>query len=288
MLYILFKNLFFFLYNQFIEPPSLTSGINQYEPFLLEIRMILENAWYQFEESRVPSLPDCKNMSIEDFSLQIKEIWKNHHAYSHEVFSYLSNDASREAIVFYIQSDYALNVRFYDLISLSLVAIPENTRIEVAHNYWDEMGKGNPDETHIQLYRNVLNSVSSLSKNDYIDLLGTNGLSGYNLLLKQVLARKDYFRSIGALAVTELADPQQYIKFIDGCKRVGIYSDKFKYYSEHIDIDALHGESWIDHVIIPVANSHPECRNQILEGCYMRLNTSADYWDEIQEKMKSL
>ncbi len=287
-LYSLQKSLFY-LYNQHVESPSGDVSGNQYSPFLLSIRQILEDGWMAFENSRLPVFPDYEVMGVKNFSSQIKSLWQSHKAYSHEIFSYMELYATKEEVCFYICSDYALNVRFYDLISLSLVAAPEVTRVEVANNYWDEMGNGDVGRTHIQLFRHVLESIGSQkAKHDYLALLGASGLAGYNLLLKQVLSRGDYFRSIGSLAITELADPQQYVRFLNGCKRVGIYSDKFEYYSEHIDIDALHGEAWVDNVIVPMAAAYPECRKQIIEGCYLRLNSSVDYWDEVMNKMRDL
>lgn len=268
--------------------PGLTD--NQYSIELLRARRAIEASWMEWELGQVGPIPT--NVEPEAIGDAIKFLWKNHSGYNHAVFDFMKTDASRPQIIKYFTTDYALNMRFYDLIVLSLVGIDEDVRMEVAHNFWDEMGQGNPARTHVRLYRDLLEYLQiEDAPEKFVDALGWEGLSGYNLLLYFTFNRREYFRSIGALAITELSDPEQYAKLLSGCRRVGIGNDQpsiLDYYSEHVEVDALHGDGWIDNVIVPVLRRYPGEARSVLEGAAMRLNSSKAYWDWQLAEMKAI
>ncbi|NVN10372.1 iron-containing redox enzyme family protein [Nguyenibacter vanlangensis] len=263
---------------------------NQYSIELLRVRCAIEKAWMDWEVSRVGKLPS--NVSPENIGAAIKTLWREHAGHNHAVFDFMKTEATRQQIIKYFTTDYALNMRFYDLIVLSLVGIDEDVRMEVAHNFWDEMGQGNPARTHVRLYRDLLEHLDIQDTPEaFVDALGWAGLSGYNLLLYFAFNRREYFRSIGALAITELSDPEQYAKLLAGCRRVGIGTDRpsvLDYYSEHVEVDALHGDGWIDNVIVPILKRYPGEARAVLEGAAMRLNSSQAYWDWQLAEMKAL
>ncbi|MBM9400849.1 iron-containing redox enzyme family protein [Gluconacetobacter azotocaptans] len=268
--------------------PGLTA--NQHSIELLRVRRQIETSWMGWEVSRLGALPT--NVSAEDIGDAIKTLWRKHPGHNHAVFDFMNAEASKDQIVKYFTTDYALNMRFYDLITLSLVGIDEDVRMEVAHNFWDEMGQGDPTRTHVRLYRDLLEYLRIEDTPEaFVDALGWEGLSGYNLLLYFAFNRREYFRSIGALAITELSDPEQYAKLLKGCRRVRIGNDRpsvLDYYSEHVEVDALHGDGWIDNVIVPILRRYPQEARAVLEGAMMRLNSSKAYWDWQLAEMKAV
>ncbi|AHI24877.1 hypothetical protein H845_932 [Komagataeibacter xylinus E25] len=269
------------LYGLHLSKPLPGLADNQYSVQLLRIRRMMETSWMKWELAHTGPVPS--GIEPEAIGAAIKSLWKSHSGHNHAVFDFMKTDASRTQIIKYFTTDYALNMRFYDLIVLSLVGIDEDVRMEVANNFWDEMGQGNPARTHVQLYRDLLEYLQIEDAPErFVDALGWEGLSGYNLLLYFAFNRREYFRSIGALAITELSDPDQYAKLLAGCRRVGIGTDRpsvLDYYSEHVEVDALHGDGWIDNVIVPVLRRYPGEAQAVLEGAAMRLNSSKAYWD---------
>lgn len=269
------------LYGLHVSRPRPGLGHNQYSLELLRARRTIETAWMDWELRQTGVLRD--DVAPETIGAAIKALWKGHAGHNHPVFDFMKNEASRSQIIKYFTTDYALNMRFYDLIVLSLVGIDEDVRMEVAHNFWDEMGQGNPARTHVRLYRDLLDYLKiEDTPGRFVDALGWEGLSGYNMLLYFAFNRREYFRSIGALAITELSDPDQYAKLLTGCRRVGIGTDQpsvLDYYGEHVEVDALHGDGWIDNVIVPVLRRYPGEARAVLEGAMMRLNSSKAYWD---------
>lgn len=276
-------------YDLHVQKPSSFLTANQDSLELLKVRKCAEKAWMAWERKRIPQISD--QVSSENIGREIKNLWKSHPGHNHEIFDFLKTQASRDQIILYFMTDYALNMRFYDLIVLSLIGIEEEIRPEVACNFWDEVGRGDFTVTHVQLYQRLLNYLGIQDDpENFVSALGWEGLAGYNLLLHFALTRRDYFRSIGALAITELSDPSQYEKLLEGCRRAGIGNDKpevLDYYREHIEVDAQHGDGWLDRVIVPLSRRHPDQVRPILEGAIMRLNSSKDYWDwQLKETKK--
>ncbi|ALU45857.1 hypothetical protein AT705_23310 [Pseudoalteromonas rubra] len=58
-----------------------------------------------------------------------------------------------------------------------------------------------------------------------------------------------------------------------------------QYYEEHISVDTIHGDGWLNNVILPLITKYPEAKQDIIFGCYVRLNTSKAYWDSLYQKL---
>ncbi len=276
------------LYDLQLAPVHAPEAEHQYNTQLMAVRVELERAWIQSELASVSP----QSIVPGEAASAIRSAWKAHPSFDHPIFDFMEFGASREQIALYFICDYALNMRFYDLIALACLGVDEEARCEVAANLWDEVGRGERSRTHVTLYRNVLDQIgSSGDREDYLAMLGWEGLAGYNLLMHLALARRQHFRYIGALAITELSDPNQYAKLLRGCTRAGIGMDApgvLDYYQEHVTVDALHGEGWIEHVIEPAIRDHPTHSSEIMEGAILRMNSTLRYWDWLLNKMKSI
>jgi pyrroloquinoline quinone (PQQ) biosynthesis protein C len=274
-----------------VEAPVPNAPRLQFDPAFLAVRTRLESWADRYEAARLPG-DIAQDFGPAETLAQIIHIWKTHPSANHPIFDYVRTTASREAVLEYLRSDYLLNIRFYDLVVYSLVGIDERVRFEVAHNLWDEVGQGDTTKTHVQLYRNLLRSEGiEPCTRTLAGHLSWQGLAGYNLMMRHGLHRHRYFESLGSLAVTELADPEQYVKFVEGCRRVGIGESNpagLAYYEEHISIDVIHGDGWLQNVILPQLESHPESSALVLSGVYQRLNTAKDYWDELLARLQAI
>ena len=277
------------LYEQNIHAPGTHVVVNQYNPFLIALRNRVEKAWDAFECSRLDvrreQIPDTPEAFISFF----KEYCASHPAATHKLFDYFKNEATREDIIQFFVHDCALNVRFYDLIVLSMLGLDHGPRVELARNLWDEVGRGVEENTHTTLFKRVLEYVNVEQRPDnFLDVLDWQGLAGYNLYLYFGLHRKNYFRSIGNMAVTELQDPALYAKLLVGCKRVGLTDDRaLAYYVEHITTDVEHGEGWLKNVMLPHLRADMSRAYEMLIGANMRLNTCLDYYEYLYSKIVS-
>jgi hypothetical protein len=276
------------LYDIELSPAHSPEAEHQFDPMLVAVRAELEQSWiaHELKDISPPSLRPGEVASV------IRKTWSEHASFNHEIFGFMEHHASREQILLYFRCDYALNMRFYDLIALACVAVGEEAKTEVVANLWDEVGRGNPAKSHVRLYQAVLDYIGSTGqRDDHLALLGWEGIAGYNLLMHLALARRQRYRYIGALAITELSDPDQYGKLLRGCVRTGIGTDQpgvLDYYEDHVTIDALHGDGWIENVIEPAVRLRPAYAVEVMEGAIVRMNSTKRYWDWLLKQMKSM
>ncbi|MEG9883297.1 MAG: iron-containing redox enzyme family protein [Hyphomicrobiales bacterium] len=280
-----------FLINELeITAPTPGGHGYQFDFAFIMIRRRLEDWADKIEQRRLPET--ISDMDPDKTVNEIIRIWKAQLGASHPIFDYVEHEAGRDAVLEYLRSDYLLNIRFYDLVVYSLIGIEEEIRFEVAHNLWDEVGQGNPANTHVQLYKDMLASEGIVVDHwELCEHLSWQGLAGYNLMMRHGLNKSRYFEALGSLAVTELADPYQYRKFVAGCRRVGVGTANpagLSYYEEHISVDVLHGQGWLENVIRPQVKHHPKASSLILSGAYQRLNTALDYWDDLLQRMRRI
>ncbi|KVN28017.1 hypothetical protein WT33_20655 [Burkholderia stagnalis] len=217
----------------------------------------------------------------------VRKMWATSEAGTHALFDFLEFEATSAQMVAFFQSDAALNTRFFDLLAFALIGSSSSARRELVQNMWDEAGRGDPRKGHVQLFEDLLISVGVETPPDARHLeLGLHGLIGHNLFMSTCTTREHYFKSLGVMAITELMDPTHYEKLVRGCKRLGLADGgELEYYEEHVTIDVIHGEGWLNNVIAPAAIETPTAADEILFGAYLRLKTCAAYYDELQAKL---
>lgn len=258
------------------EPQSAAAG-NQYHPLLLALKQEIQTHWLSYEMSRVPKITIGKG---ENLSHQLIELCQSHRASCHPIFDFLESTASVEQMDYFFKSDSALNILFFDLVALMLPGSLPQTRAEICKNLWDESGNGDPNRTHVGLYEHLLTQRNiSLLDDRFTNLYTWQGYTGYNVFMLGATNRQHYYKSIGAMAVTELLDPPQYTKLVRGIKRLGINEKHALYYTEHIEIDVDHADGWLNNVIKPLLMKKPEAANDIISGAILRLQSCADYYD---------
>jgi hypothetical protein len=279
-----FHRTLFELFELHIAPPGSPQCDYQFDPALTRLRAVMERDWLHAEAKRstIRSIPNTG----EGLVRALKEMWSLHRVTSHPIFDFLEKDASRQQVVEFFRSDSALNIRFFDLIVLSLLGSQDEARKELSQNFWDEAGRGDPRRGHVRLFRDLLQKVGVHPDTDN-SVLEWQGLAGYNLFMLCCLNRKHYFKSLGVMAMTELLDPAQYEKLTRGCRRVGMGAHgELDYYEEHISIDVVHGEGWLTNVIQPAVAQTPQAIPEILTGAELRLATCADYYDALYARLQ--
>jgi len=275
----------FLLYELHVADPSQVRCVNQFNVLLTRARALIERRWLAAEIRQIPAF-DAPADAVELIAA-LKKIWRDHPVAAHPIFDFLEQDASRAQIVAFFQSDSALNIRFFDLIVMSLVGSQNEVRRELAQNFWDEAGRGDTGRSHVNLFRHLLDTVGvGQADDDHASVLDWQGLAGYNLFMLGCLNRQHYFKSLGVMSMTELLDPSQYEKLARGCRRVGLgVGSEMDYYDEHITIDVVHGEGWLVNVIQPLAERTPAAMKEILLGASLRLSTCQDYYDDLYGKL---
>lgn len=280
------------LYEENLREPRPGEGVNQFHPFVIRVRNEIERAWEAFEHKRLPNIQAELPQDVEDFPAYFQERCFSHKLWSHPLFTFLEQTASRQEVVDFFLHEGTLILRFCDLVVLSMVGAGDEVKRELANNFWDEVGSGEYQNRHTELYKRLLDQAgidltgeSGLS-DDLAANLGWQGLAGYNLYLNFAFHRRNYFKSVGALGAGELMDPPQYERIVNGCRRVG-FGDAaaIAYYTGHSEMDIAHADAWMSGVIVPLIRRHPEAQAEIMTGALLRIQTTADYYDALYAKL---
>ncbi|TSH83688.1 iron-containing redox enzyme family protein [Pantoea sp. paga] len=276
----------FLIYNSLLADPLSAAAKNQHNPFLMTLKNLIERHWLEYEFRRYPcKLPD-KNADAPSVIADLLELYHTHRASHHPLFDFLWSEANREQFRLFFKSDSALNILFFDLVALMLPGSAPSTRAEICKNLWDEAGQGNPQHTHVELYKHLLSGCAiELAENHFTSLYSWQGYTGYNVFMLGATNRQHYYKLIGAMAMTELLDPPQYSKLVKGCQRLNIDNKHTLYYREHIEVDIDHAAGWLEHVITPLINTHPASAQEFIMGATLRLQSCADYYDSLLHKM---
>ena len=64
------------------------------------------------------------------------------------LFAWLANDATLSEMRWFLTQEAAGEAGFDDLVALTQVRLPVRAKLELARNYWDEMGRGHQRGMH--------------------------------------------------------------------------------------------------------------------------------------------
>ncbi len=184
------------------------------------------------------------------------------------LFPWLADHASLNEMRWFFEQEAAGEAGFDDLVALTQVKMPERAKLELARNYWDEMGRGNSKGMHgpmLALLAAALEVEPTIEDTVRESLTLANAMTG-------MATRRDYaWHSIGALGVIELTSPDRDKQVSKGLRRVGISSKDRHYFDLHAVLDVKHSEAWNCEVLVPLIAEQPARARYIAEGALIRL-----------------
>jgi hypothetical protein len=188
------------------------------------------------------------------------------------LFPWLAEEATAEEFRFYLQQEAAGEAGFDDLVALTQVKVPAVPKMELANNYWDEMGRGNPRGMHGPMLDGV---VEELGLEPAIETTAWESLALANGMTAMATSRRYAWHSVGALGAIELTAPGRSRAVADGLKRLGFGKSITRYFDLHAVLDVKHSEDWNAKVITPLVAEDPRRATAIAEGALIRLTAGA-------------
>ena len=184
------------------------------------------------------------------------------------LFPWLAEQASRDELRWFLQQEAAGEAGFDDLVAMTQVKLPTRPKLELARNYWDEMGQGR----EIGMHGPMLNSlVDTLDLEPEIETTVWESLALANAMTAMASARRYAWHSVGALGVVELTAPGRSACTAAGLKRIGLSGKERRYFTLHAVLDVKHSEAWNREALRPLVEEDPRRATAIAEGALMRL-----------------
>jgi len=224
----------------------------------------------------VPVAPDAFGAWFD----QLRDIGPGQHD---PLFDFLAEHASLDQLRWFIQQEVAGEAGFDDLVALTQLRMPEQAKLELARNYWDEMGRGKPAAMHGPMLGTVA-EVLSVSADNPQDIV-PESLALANLLVGLAYNRRYAYQAVGALGVIELTAPTRAVKVVAGMDRLGIDRAASHYFRVHATVDIAHARDWRDEVLLPLVASQPDVAVHIAEGALMRLQAGARTFERYRREL---
>src|SRR3954447_19709848 len=188
------------------------------------------------------------------------------------LFPWLAEQCSMEQMKWFLTQEIAGEAGVEDLTALTQLKLPTRPKLELARNYWDEMGRGNPKAMHGPL-------LSSLA--EHLDLTPlpettvTESIALANTMAGLAANRRYASHSVGALGVIEMTAPGRSAATSAGLKRLGIRAKNRHYFALHAILDIKHSAAWNSEAIKPLVAENPAAAAAMAEGALMRLSCGA-------------
>jgi hypothetical protein len=200
------------------------------------------------------------------------------------LFPWLRDQASLDEVRWFLRQEMAGEAGFDDLVALTQIRMPDRAKLELARNYWDEMGQGHEGGMHGPLLARLGRELAVEGPADNSDIVWESLALG-NLMIALAMNRRLAYQSIGALGVIELTAPGRAEQVNLGLKRLGVDGATRRYYALHATLDRKHSAAWNTEVLKPLVEADPDCAEAIAEGALLRLQAGARCFDRYRREL---
>jgi len=198
------------------------------------------------------------------------------------LFPWLAEDATRDELRWFFEQEAAGEAGFDDLVALTQVKMPTQAKLELARNYWDEMGRGNARGMHGPMLDAL---VETLSVSPIIEQTVWESLALANAMTAMATNRNYAWHSIGALGVIELTAPGRSACVAAGLRRIGLSDRERRYFDLHAVLDVKHSQDWNREALHPLVADDPRRATAIAEGALMRLLCGSRCFDRYRTEL---
>jgi pyrroloquinoline quinone (PQQ) biosynthesis protein C len=232
-----------------------------------------------------PAVLDSEPADPEAYVRWLKDVARAHAAFKHPYYhQFLREQADREDLRAYVVQESAIDSRFDDLLAMMQVGTVGAAKMEIAANFWDEMGNGTPEQVHTTLFSKILDEFA-VSETELSDGLTAEALLSGNLAVLTARYRSLFGEAVGYLGMTEWLVPDRFAQVLRAWRRLDLPPAAIVYHELHIGIDAHHANGWFANVVRPAA-SNARMRRAVTRGALWRLNSSARYLDGNLERVR--
>ena len=198
------------------------------------------------------------------------------------LFPYLAEVAPRQEMIWFLEQEVAGEAGFDDLVALTQVKLPVSAKLEMARNYWDEMGQGRESGMHGPMLERLAVELNLRTGTEHVV---AEALALGNLMVALAANRRYTYHSIGALGAIELTAPGRAVHVNAGLKRLGLGGSSRQYFALHSTLDVKHSEAWNREVLRPLVQHNPGVALAIAEGALLRMQAGANCFERYRKTL---
>ena len=196
-----------------------------------------------------------------------------------EAYEWVAKSATWPEVVRFLALEGGPDAGFDDLVAACQVGLHGEPKVELARNYWDELGNGSPDRVHTVLHDRLVAAIGmprvpiEEQPTEALERAALGGLFATNHWLQPEM--------LGALGLIELQAGPRCRMVLRAFDRLGAPEDAYPFYAEHAEVDPRHGKDWLDNAIVPTVETHPEWAPRILRGALWRSRVNAAFFETL-------
>lgn len=244
----------------------------------------LEGAFVETLRAEIADRAAEAPSDVDGFIAWFEALQENGPGQGDPLFPWLAEEASLDDFRWFLAQEAAGEAGFEDLTALAQVKVPAEAKLELANNYWDEMGRGNPKGMHGPMLSALIDELELEAE---IDDTVWESLSLANGMTAMAVNRRYAWHAIGALGVVELTAPGRSRATADGLRRLGLSGKARRYFELHATLDVRHSKDWNDKVFRPLVAGDPRRARAMAEGALIRLTAGARCFERYRETLWS-
>lgn len=198
------------------------------------------------------------------------------------LFPWLAEQATLDELRWFVEQEVAGEAGFDDLVAFTQVKLPTRPKLELARNYWDEMGRGREAGMHGPMLEYLAKSVDAHTT---IERTVWQALALGNTLVGLATNRRYTLQSVGALGAVELTAPTRAPFVVEAMKRLGFGLPDYRYFALHAALDIKHSEAWNAEALRPLVEADPRNARAIAEGALLRLEAGARCFERYRDEL---
>lgn len=219
---------------------------------------------------------------VEGFIQWFEELEHSGPGQGDPLFPWLAEEASIDEFRWFFEQEAAGEAGFDDLVAMTQVKLPVRPKLELARNYWDEMGHGTQKGMHGPMLDAL---VATLKVDPVIENTVWESLALANAMTAMAVNRRYAWHSVGALGAIELTAPGRAALVARGLERLGFSPKELRYFSVHAVLDIKHSIEWNKEAIRPAVEEDPRRATAMAEGALIRLKCGARCFEAYRARL---
>jgi hypothetical protein len=233
---------------------------------------VAEGQFIEHERDRIKHLAATAPRDGDGFMAWFDRLRERGPGQNDALFPWLENEATLAQMRWFLTQEAAGEAGFEDLVAMTQVKLPVRAKLEMARNFWDEMGRGHERAMHGPMLTAVVNE---LRLTPAVKDTCWESLALANLMVGLAANRRYAYHAIGALGAIEMTAPSRVSRVNEGLRRLAVPASARKYFQIHAGLDVQHSKAWNAEVIYSIVAENPHTAASIAEGALLRLASGA-------------
>lgn len=229
------------------------------------------------------ALEDREFSHFEDFATTFRASMDVCGLWEHPYFALIRSNPTIERLRQWAMQAGRIDQVFAEILSNMLrnPAIPHSMHPPIRENLDDELGHGDPEQEHFQLFRNVLGAIG-VSEEDYEATPMTPGTERIIHTLRSTSTLSDPMPILALMASEELICPREFPIFLEALRRHAS-PEQLRYFDVHIEADVGHSEDLL-RLCFATANGDQAALWQSLLWQAADLQNNLRFYDDLLEQ----